>query len=135
MIRKFIAAFMMMFFVMSSTAFAAEKELKAGDVIRVQGVGTGPKNWDKKDSFYKTYARQAARMDALRQIAEIISEQLNELIVESYRKANRVIVKISQDSRAFKIIEKNARVIDGGELDGGGYFVTMELILPDDWKK
>lgn len=71
MIRKFIAAFALIFFMASTTAFAnASIDWERG-IIRATGMGIGPVAWDKKDSFYRTYARQAAQLDALRNIAEL----------------------------------------------------------------
>ena len=70
MIRRFIAAFVLILF-MSSTAFAAEDYVDWGNnVIRVTGWGIGPENWHERDNFYRIYARQAAQIDALRRIAE-----------------------------------------------------------------
>lgn len=71
MIRKFIAAFVIIFFAATTTAFAAD-ESKPGEVIQVKGVGQAPTNWNQRDSFAKTFARQAARMDALRNLVEKI---------------------------------------------------------------
>ena len=73
MIRKFIAAFVLILFVSSATAFAntwTESSDYEKGIIRVTGIGFGPHNWDKQDSFYKTFARQVARMDALRCLVE-----------------------------------------------------------------
>ena len=41
-------------------------------IISTIGYGWGPKGSTLKDSFSKTYARQAARLDALRSLAEEI---------------------------------------------------------------
>lgn len=73
MIRKFFAAFALIFFVMSSTAFAADGIDWERGVIRVTGIGAPPENFDPKDSSARTFARQAARMDALRNLYEMIA--------------------------------------------------------------
>lgn len=134
MIRKFIAAFVMILFAASlhSTALAFEP----GDVFRETGVGQAPSNWDQRDSFSKTFARQAARMDALRYLAEIVSI----IHIESTARVNDGEVvsdylkyTLSQDSKAFKLLEKNARVVDVKFLDNGKCQVTMELTIPADW--
>lgn len=52
---------------LSMNAFAAEDN----NYIEVTGIGYGPKNANIRSSFYKTYARQAARLDALRQLMEM----------------------------------------------------------------
>ena len=68
-IKKIAALFLtaIMLSMMSPTTFAAEIDWEKG-TIRAEGKGYGPKNADPKSSFYKTYARQAARLDALRNI-------------------------------------------------------------------
>ena len=76
MIRKFIAAFALIFFVTTSTAFAAEEP----KIIQATGYGQPPSNWDAQDSFSKTFARQVARMDALR----LLAEEISSIHVESY---------------------------------------------------
>lgn len=70
MIRKFIAAFVIIFFAATTVAFANTSIDWGRGVIRATGMGVGPLAWDKKDSFYRTYARQVAQLDALRNIAE-----------------------------------------------------------------
>ena len=149
MIRKLVAAFVMILFAASlhSMAFAAatgyfpvdgdgsttytDGNFKAGDILRVEGCGFGLENWDKNDSFYKTFARQAARMEALHQLVEMIDGLKFEYDESGYISTTR----ISQDSKTFKLLEKNARVIDVKFLDGGGCAVTMEVVFPTDWHK
>ena len=132
MIRKFIAVFVLIFFAASTTAFATEKEIKAGDVIQVTGVGAGPENWDKQDSFYKKFARQAARMDALRQLVE----QIGGIYIEENKNNPKIITtRTSHDNKMFELITKHARQVEGRALEKGNYSVTMELKIPDDWVK
>lgn len=128
MIRKFFAAFALIFFVMSSTAFAAEID---GNVIRVTGYGTGPHNWDKHDSFYKTFARQVARMDALAKFAENIGGW----DIEENLSGSKVTIIVNPDDKVFKLIETNARQVGKARfLEDGTCEVDMELTMPADWK-
>ena len=100
------------------------------------GEGVGPHNWDKQDSFYKTFARQAARMDALVKLAETIggvcvSTEENEITINS-----KITTEVNPDDKVFKLIETNARQVGKARfLEDGSCEVDMELILPDDWKK
>ena len=68
MIRKFIAAFALMFFVMSSTALAVKPVkvyVKPGEVYRETGLAViNKENSHGSIIFDKTYARQLARMNA-----------------------------------------------------------------------
>lgn len=138
MIRKFIAVFALMFFVMSSSVLAAEDEtriitfdgvtveypfpdnsstiIKDG-VLFAHGVATGPMNWDKQDSFYKTFARQAARLDSLRSLAEEIG---GVIVKRDQTNANNLSMQVSHDSKAFKLLKENARQVGEATFYSGG---------------
>ena len=129
MIRKFIAAFMIIFF-SATTAFAADKSI----VLTETGIGNAPSNWNQRDSFAKTFARQAARMDALRRLAEGV----NGVTVEWDDKKDYIKTWLPHDSRGFKLLERNAHQVgdvkfyfnDEGKLTCE---VIMELIIPADY--
>lgn len=138
MIRKFIAAFMIIFF-SATTVFAADKPI----VLTETGIGKAPSNWNQRDSFAKTFARQAARMDALRKLAEGLSG-VNVYAESTWNDEKKVLerdyikLELPHDGKAFKLLEKNARQIGAAKF----YFndkekltceVTMELIIPTDW--
>lgn len=134
MIRKLVAAFVTILFAASihATALAFEP----GDVFRETGVGQAPSNWDQRDSFSKTFSRQAARMDALRKLAEIVGGvhvEADSTIVEFDIAHDWVKSTLSQNDKVFKLLEKNARVVDVKFLDNGKCQVTMELTIPADW--
>ena len=129
MIRKFIAAFMIIFF-SATTAFAADKPI----VLTETGIGSAPSNWNQRDSFAKTFTRQAARMDALRKLAEGV----NGVTVEWEEDKDWISARIPHDSKGFKLLEKNARQIGDVKFyfDNEGKLiceVTMELIIPADY--
>lgn len=140
MIRKFIAAFVIIFFAASTTAFAADEP----KVIQMTGDGQAPSNWDQRDSFAKTFARQAARMDALRKLAEnigIINVQTKTSVDKDTHLLTEDTVKteLMHDSKVFKLLEKNARKVGDAKFyfgdDGILYCeVTMEVVVPADWK-
>ncbi len=146
MIRKFIAAFALMFFV-STTAFAGETKIITFDGVTVEypkdfssgtiamkdgvvfalGAAAGPVNWDKHDSFYKTFARQAARIAALRSLAEILSDAKHfnvksDAVVVDGDVVNDIIkTELKHDSKAFKLLEKNARQIGNATFAAEGF--------------
>ena len=146
MIHKLVAAFVTILFAASihATAFADngfipvdgdtkrldDGHFKAGDIIRVTGCCAQPENFAPKDSYAKTFARQAARLDALRFLVEWIDG-----VDPKEESPGKIISRISHDSKAFNLLEKNARVIDVKFWDGGGCEVSMELIFPADWKR
>lgn len=138
MIRKFIAAFVIIFFAASTTAFAADEP----KVIQMTGDGQAPSNWDARACFAKTFARQAARMDALRQLAETLIRpyvETKNTIVETKVVQDYVRVTLSHDNKVFKLLEKNARQVGDAKFsfgdDGLLYCkVTMEVVVPADWK-
>ena len=144
MIRKLVAAFVMILFAASlhSTAFAEfipvdgdktrdylKDGFKVGDIVRVTGLGVAQPNWK---NFYKNQLRQAAHIDAVRQFVEIIDGVQAEI---DKNNPDLIISQTSHESKAFKLLEKNARVINVEFLDGGGCAVTMELVFPTDWKR
>ena len=137
MIRKFIAACVLILFVSSATAFAntwTESSDYEKGIIRVTGIGAGPHNWDKQDSFYKTFARQVARMEALRQLVEILIDSkadatttIEDLMITDLK----IIMELNPDDK----VETNARQVGKARFEDGVCEVDMELILPSDWKE
>ena len=125
MIRKFIVVCVLILFV-SSSAFAANEP----KVWRVTGMGVPPSNWDQHDSFAKTFARQAARMDALRQLAEIV----NGVHIERDDEKDYFKTWVLHDSKVFKLLEKNARQVGKARFEDGVCYVDMEVVVPADWK-
>lgn len=108
-------------------------EIKPGSVIRVIGFGIGPTNLDKQDNFYKSYARQTARMDALRNLSETISGiEINSnfsMSLDTYELKSRVI----HDQKSFKLIKESARQVGEAKFSSDGICeVIMEVILPND---
>ena len=140
MIRKFIAACVLILFVSSATAFANAWESSDYEkgIIRVTGVGFGPHNWDKQDSFYKTFARQVARMDALRRLVENLidfSVDKSTTVGDLDLGIDLIRTAINPDDKVFKLLETNARQVGKARFEDGVCEVDMELILPSDWKE
>lgn len=131
MIRKFIATFVMILFV-TSTAFAADK-IKEGEewdkgLLIVKGNAVGPTKLKNNKRFYKNFARQGAQLDALRNIAEYISDSSHPLNVSDDEDVIRT--KVSLEEPLMKIIENGARQIgDAIFYDDGVCEVYMSLLL------
>ena len=128
MIRKFIAAFALIFFV-TSTAFAADKIKTGADwdrgLLIAEGVAVGPAKLKDNKRFYKNFARQGAQLDALRNLAEYITP------FQNFSDAENVIrTKVSLEEPLMKIIENGARQIgDAIFSDDGACTVYMSLPL------
>ena len=116
--KRFTILFMLLM-LMTTTAFAA--------TIRVTGYGIGPQNVSMKSSFYKTHARQAARLDALRQI----SESVNGIKVDGETNIKDMMV-MNDTIRAQMIGNfKGAKQVGKAEFfDDGRCALTMEYQLP-----
>ena len=69
MLKKFFAALAVMIFICSATP---PTTFAKGSVITVTGMSLGPKNAIVGSNFYKSFARQAAKIDALEQLVESI---------------------------------------------------------------
>ena len=72
--KNFIVIFTMLAIILSTpTIVFADSYIDwEKGIVRGTGLVLGPKNVNMKSNFYKTHARQAARLDALRNIAETI---------------------------------------------------------------
>ena len=139
MFRKFIVVFAMSFFIISSSVFA----VAPGDVIQAKGVVyLNEENSYSSKIFNKTYARQIARISALRFLAEKLgigyvesySEVKEERVVKDYVKTYLI-----HDKKAFKLLTRHTRQVGEAKftpIDGGFKCeVTMKLIVPTDWKE
>ena len=141
MFRKFLAAVVLIFFVASINC-PTVSAFKPGEVYRATGTGLPPKNVDSNESFAKTYARQAARMDAL----HILAENMGGVRVDSttdmregYRIRDYIKTSIIHTSKLFKLITNHARQIGEAKFtpidDELRCEVTMEIVVPADWKE
>ena len=93
------------------------------NTIRVTGTGVGNPALAKTPAHMSMMAKRAAMADAYRQLAEMVQGvQVDaETTVEQMMLTNDIV-----KTRVSAII-KGARVVDEGELAGGGYEVTMEI--------
>lgn len=125
MIRKFIAAFVIIFFAASTTAFAdASIDWERG-VIRVTGNALGPINLDVRDSFYKNLARQGARLDAFAITAELINSQMELIAAQS--DIPNVGDGMVRTSMEFEFPQGQVRQIDTKVYEDGICEVTLEI--------
>ena len=133
--RKFIGAFVLSIcLVMSSSAigFAAsyggvDEALLSKGIIRATGWGLGPKDTDIKSSFYKTYARQAAKLDALRQLAEICYGVTVNIENPSNGSSKNEVVKTRVPHENILLIAEKARQVGEAKFfQAGTCEVAME---------
>ena len=127
MIRKFIAAFMIIFFAAATVSAA---EIKGGEdwdkgLYIVEGTALGPSTLDKNARFYKNFARQGARLDALNKLVEHIGAAENFSNVD----LNEIRTKTSRENPAMKIIERGAKQIGDATFDSYGV-CTVWMSLP-----
>jgi len=66
MLKKIFSALAVMIFI-----FSVSQKISAAEVVTVTGSASGPKNAIVGSNFYKTFARQAAKIDALCQLVEV----------------------------------------------------------------
>lgn len=113
--KKILALIFAALLATSSTSFAENL------TIQETGYGQGPEGCDPKSCFYKTYARQAARLDALRHLnADIYSFEV-ELIDDD---PERTISHITSNKL------KNVRQVGEAEFDEDGICrITLEIVL------
>ena len=145
MIRKIIAVCMIIFFTAAipATVFAESESipidgdetndyLKASDIIRATGHGMPPSNLDKRDSFAKTFAREAARLDALRQF---LDSRISSDSSGIWKGEPKIITwKTLHDNKIFKLIKNHARQVGNAKFsDDGLCEVIMEVVVPADW--
>ena len=130
MLKKFFAVLAVMIFIFSATpptTFANQEfevfgkmtmpfPFEAG-VITVTGAAVGPKNAIVGSNFYKIFARQAAKIDALRQLIEA----LNQIHVEGGVTDDIVKTKTTFDETFWaehfsKIEVAEIKFVDNGEV-------------------
>ena len=127
MIRKFIAAFALIFFV---TSTAPAEAIKTGvdwdkGLLIEDGLAVGPAKIKDNKRFYKNFARQGAQLDALRKLAEHISG----LEWLSNDDENVIRTKVSLEEPFMKIIENGARQIGDAIFSDDGV-CTLYMSLP-----
>ena len=119
MLKKFFAALAVMIFIFSATPTTT---FAKGSVVTAVGMSLGPKNAIVGSNFYKSFARQAAKIDALRQLIE----SLNIIYVEGGRATEGMVfdtvkTKITCDEKFWaehfsKIEVAEIKFVDNGEI-------------------
>ena len=133
-LKFFILILTLLIFTPSLTTAATNHKVSDDqDIVHLTatGMGMGPANRSEKSSMYRTYARQAAKLDALR----VLAEQVGGISVESYTEiteldvtADMVTSKINRGITT--LVAQYARMTSEKVLPGGGYEVTMEMKVP-----
>lgn len=94
------------------------------NTIQVTGTGIAPPN-SLTAAHASMQARRAAIADAYRQLAETV----NGVQVDAETTVEQMVLTSDVVKTKINAVIKGARIIDEGELAGGGYSVTMELPL------
>ena len=92
------------------------------NVIQVTGMGVAPPN-AISPAHASMMARRAAISDAYRQLAEVI----NGVQVDAETTVEKMMLESDTVRTRVSAIIKGAQIVSEGELNGGGYSVTMEL--------
>ena len=93
---------------------------KEKDILFAIGEAMGPRNWNKRDNFYKTFARQAARIAALRNLAEAMSGLKVEHFSNFKEGIDKLRTTLIHNSKVFKLLEENARQVGNATFDEEG---------------
>lgn len=127
MIRKFFVAVISVAFIISvtTTAFAEENIDWEQGVYRNVGFAIGPNGENFKIPFYRIYAKQAARCDALRNIAEVVwGASVTEIAKEHF-----ILEAEEHSDESMRIIVDNAKLVNSRYFTDNSCEVTMELPL------
>lgn len=121
MLKKFFAILAAGFFIFSAapTTFAAKDD----NFLTATGYGFGPKGANPKGSFYKSFARQVAKLDAVRRIVEltsIMAEDTN--LQEEVTVSESVTIKLE----VTKFKAETMEVINE-KFDDGIFEVTVRM--------
>ncbi len=93
------------------------------NTIRVTGTGVGNPALARTSAHLSMMAKRAAMADAYRQLAEMVQG----VQVDAETTVEQMMLTSDIVKTRVSAIIKGARVVDEGELAGGGYEVTMEI--------
>ena len=105
------------------------------NVIFASGVGSGPKGATRNGSFYKSFARQAARFDALRRLAELANGVQVEATVDRDEAGNpiweteTVITSLETNEKIMEILSKSSLLGEAKFFDDGVCVLIMKMPL------
>lgn len=130
MFKKFFVALAVMIFIFSaSTAATAAK----GDVITVTGSADGPSGANSNGSFYRSFARQAAKLDALCQLVELtLGVQVDSVATQDEDGktiSDKVQSKTTFDEKFWSQHFSKIEIVNVKFLSDGGCEVTMKGTL------
>lgn len=93
------------------------------NVIQVTGMGVANPRMATTAAHASMMARRAAITDAYRQLAEAV----NGIQVDAETTVEQMMLTSDVVKTKISAVIKGAKIVDEGELSGGGYSVTMEL--------
>ena len=95
------------------------------NTIQVTGMGVANPQMARTPAHASMMARRAAVVDAYRQLAEVV----NGVHVDAETTVEQMILTSDVVKTKVSAVIKGAVIVDEGELNGGGYSVTMEIPL------
>lgn len=134
MFHKFIAAFVLSFFLMSSTVSA--EDFKEGydwdkGLLIVKGTGfIQPALFTRGQYFAKNFARQTARILALAELAEWIPDYNGKSNTKFKSSRSKLKATLSHKSPPFQIIEKGARQIGDAVFSDDDFACEVYMAVP-----
>lgn len=138
MLAKKLAAMILaavMIFSAASPAFAEDSikyvERDGTTYVQVSGLGMGPRGANSHGIFSQRFAMQVAKMDALRQFAEIIQSVDIEPKVQDNQPLESVDeITLKLDALSLKNVQK-PYLVEFEELNDGNLVckITMEMLI------
>jgi len=130
MLKKFCSVLAAMIFIFSATTSATAAK---SDVITVTGVAVGPSGANPNGSFYRSFARQAAKLDALCQLVELtLGVQIDSVATQDEDGkiiSDKVQSKTTFDEKFWSKHFSKIEIVNVKFLSDGGCEVTMKGTL------
>ena len=127
MFKKFFAALAVMIFIFSATptkTFAGEH---TGEVIEVAGIGMKPIGAKSNGSFYRSFARQVAKLDAMRNLAEQV-QPVKIKVQEGLTVSDKITTDLSLNEKFWNEYFSKVEVVGVKFKSDGSCEVTMQGI-------
>ena len=130
MLKKIFVAFAVMIFIFSAKTSATAAE---DNVITVTGSAVGPIGTNSNGSFYRSFARQAAKLDALCQLVELtLGVQIDSVATQDEDGkiiSDKVQSKTTFDEKFWSKHFSKIEIVNVKFLSDGGCEVTMKGTL------
>ena len=112
MLKNFCAALAVMIFIFSATPTTSASPIvipppSPGAVFTAIGIGLPPAGTNINSSFYKSFIRQAATMDAFRRLAEAVKEvQVSPSTPNNILTSDVVVTEVEMNEKTLSLFSK-----------------------------